>query len=539
MNRFVGFLLVLVCFVPVPLLAASEPYRYPDFNEQVTYRNSWGSAFDTDRLSEFLAQWQDSESGGFASVKGLVGVQNPTVAQLDSVYRIQGIQLDQLRRQARPIVSIMTDPGNPLYGFSVVTAPNFAAPPADTTTISHNFGLGAGISQQLPTAGSLDLTIKHGISVSSADGGDWKWKQLPSVGLTLRQSLGIGDSWLDTGYGRNLETKQLLQQSGAADAVGQAKNQLSLQVLQFRGTLQALYESKWLATRQAILADDAVTEAQADLELGIISRNQLILKQNSFAQQLLQIAELEREIASISNTLDRLSSGSVTGTFDSDALIDLESIAALAQYRNGALLSNETLYAAALGVDPDYMQADRDIQIVFLDQKLGNPADAPTFSVAMQLSPYYTPTAGNGLWGSFDELFSSGDPNFSVSVSFMATDLSRSTGRTTRALIDEQLVQASISKTEAESSVRQKLKDLQLRIDSGLDMVALLLKDYDFAVNDVEVERILAASYFGNDLSIRRKELAMYGAAFSVLRQLRSLTALSAELAIVLGSTEY
>jgi hypothetical protein len=521
------------------LPAASEAYRYPDFNEQVTYRNSSGSAFDTDRLSEFLAQWQDSESGGFASVKDLVGMQNPTVAQLDSVYRIQGIQLDQLRRQARPIVSIMTDPGNPLYGFSVVTAPNFAGPPADTTTISHNFGLGAGLSQQLPTAGSLDLTLKHGISVSSVDGGAWKWKQLPSVGLTLRQSLGLGDSWLDTGYGRNLETKQLLQQSGAADAVGQAKNQLSLQVLQFRGTLQALYESKWLATRQAILADDAITEAQADLDLGIISRNQLILKQSAFAQQLLQIAELEREIASVSNTLDRLSSGSVTGSFDYGALIDLEAITALEQYRNGALLSNEALYAAALGADPDYMQADRDIQIARLDQKLGNPADAPTFSVAMQLSPYYTPTAGNGLWGSFDELFSSGDPVFSVSISFMATDLSRSTSRTTRALVDEQLVQASISKTEAESTVYQKIKDLQLRIDSGLDMVTLLLKDYDFAVNDVEIERILAASYFGNDLSIRRKELAMYGAAFSVLQQLRSLTALSAELAIVLGSTEY
>ena len=183
------------------------------------------------------------------------------------------------------------------------------------------------------------------------------------------------------------------------------------------------------------------------------------------------------------------------------------------------------------------MQADRDIQIAYLDQKLGNPADAPTFSVAMQLSPYYTPTAGNGLWGSFDELFSTGDPIFSVSVSFMETDLSRGTSRTTRALVDEQLVQASISKKEAESTVRQKIKDIQMRIDSGLDTVTLLLKDYDFAANDVEVERILAASYFGNDLSIRRKELAMYGAAFSLLQQLRSLTVLSAELEILLGST--
>lgn len=538
MNRFVGFLLVLVCFMPLHLVAASEVFQYPDFNESITYRNSPNGVIDPERLAEFLSHWQDSESGGFASVKELVGMQNPTVAQLDSVYRIQGIQLEQLRRQARPIISIMTDPSNPLYGFSVVTAPSFAGPPTDVTTISHNFGLGAGLSQQLPTGGSLDLTLKHGISVSSVDGGAWKWKQLPAVGLTLRQSLGLGDSWVDTGYGRNLETKQLLQQLGASEAVGQAKDQLSLQVLQLRGTLQALYESKWLASQQAILADDAITEAQADLELGIISRNQLILKENAFAQQLLQVAELEREIASVSNTLDQLSSGSVSGTFSPDALIDLDAITALEEYRNGALLSNEALFAAALAADPDYMQADRDIQIAYLDQKLGNPADAPTFSVAMQLSPYYTPTAGNGLWGSFDELFSTGDPIFSVSVSFMATDLSRSTSRTTRALVDEQLVQASISKKEAESTVRQKIKDIQMRIDSGLDTVTLLLKDYDFAANDVEVERILAASYFGNDLSIRRKELAMYGAAFSLLQQLRSLTVLSAELEILLGSTE-
>ncbi len=55
----------------------------------------------------------------------------------------------------------------------------------------------------------------------------------------------------------------------------------------------------------------------------------------------------------------------------------------------------------------------------------------------------------------------------------------------------------------------------------------------------MKVERILDESYFGKNPGIRRKEPAMYGAAFSVLQQLRSLTALSAELAIVLGSTEY
>ncbi|NCA93088.1 hypothetical protein EOM82_07630, partial [bacterium] len=77
------------------------------------------------------------------------------------------------------------------------------------------------------------------------------------------------------------------------------------------------------------------------------------------------------------------------------------------------------------------------------NQIMGNPADAPTLSLSMNISPYYDPSAGNGLWGSFDELFTTGEPVFSVSVAFQSNDLARNTGRTTRSLADEKLVQAS------------------------------------------------------------------------------------------------
>jgi hypothetical protein len=174
--------------------------------------------------------------------------------------------------------------------------------------------------------------------------------------------------------------------------------------------------------------------------------------------------------------------------------------------------------------------------IAQLDRSLGNPADAPTFSLSMQVSPYYDPSAGNGLWGSVDELFKTGEPIVSVSLMFQSSDLGRGTSKTTRALADEQIVQASIAKERADSAVRQTIRDFQMRIDTGISSLGLLLEDYRYAVNAIEIERILSESYQGNTLSMKRKELARYGAAFNLLQHLRTMTLLSMELELFLGA---
>lgn len=529
---------ILWLIIPLSFAAASTglPFLYPDLIAEHQFRNGSFSTYDASELSLFIGQWVRSDD-----VQSVLPEDNNTISRLESVLRIQTIQLEQLRRQKRPVFSLSADPSNPLYGFSMVSAPSFdftLPGMVDKQTLTHRFGLALGISQLLPTAGSVDLTTRYGASVASLDGGAWTWKQQPSVSLSLRQPLALGDSFLDTSYGNKKEERQLLVQYGAAEAVRHTSEQLSFQALQLRGTLQALLESRWLATNQAAIADDALDDAREDLLLGLISRNQLTAQEQALAQQLLQIDALDREIVSIRHALENLLEQEVDLTTVSSSLVSLDSVRMLEGYRDGALLAQEELIQQALASDAEYRKAERELRIAQLDRALGNPADAPTFSLSMQLSPYYTPTAGNELWGSFDEMWTSSDPNFSVTVGFQFSDLSRNLGKSTRKLTEEQMVQSSLAKESAESQVLQKARDLQLRIDQGFLTLGLRLSEYRQAVNAIEIEKILAESYQGNALSMRRRELAMYGSAFALLQHLRLMHLLSQEVQLFVDASD-
>lgn len=513
-------------FMLVPALAFAS--SYPDVTAPVVLSATFPAAYDPQELQLFTEEWHED-----AAESGQGRPANGTIGQLESLYRIQTIQLEQLQRQGRPTFSLLSDPANPLYGLSRVIVPILGV---DQTTLTHKFGLGLGISQLLPTAGSLDLSLRHGVTVSSSDGGAWEWKQNPSASLSLRQPLAIGDSLFDTDYASKKLQRQQLVQEGAAEAVRLTSGQVDIQSMRLRGTLQALLESRWIALRQAKISDDALSDARKDLGLGIISRNQLVAQEQALLQQQLRIKDLERELDSVRHSLERLLGQEVSLQENGSGLIDLEAISWLGRFQGGLLVDDPAVLAAALAQDADHQAAGRDMMVARLDRSLGNPADAPTLSLSMNISPYYDPSAGNGLWGSFDELFTTGEPVFSVSVAFQSNDLARNTGRTTRSLADEKLVQASIAKEEAASAVRQRSRDLQMRIETGLSTIGLLLDEYRFAVNAIEIERILAESYQGSTLSMERVELARYSAAFTLLQHLRTMTVLAMELRQFMGS---
>lgn len=526
--------LLITMFVAMSCVALFARF-YPNLGETVVFSSMPTASYDDTELAAFFGEWGLPLSDEMSH-----GLKNSTIATLESVLRIQTIQVEQLRRQGRPIFSLLSDPANPLYGFSRVVAPNVdmtVIPPtlSDQVTLSHKFGLGLGLSQLLPTAGSLDLAMRHGITVSSDDGGAWRWRQSPSVALTLRQPLALGDSLLDASYGQRRLERQLLLREGASDAVRRASEEIEVQSMRLRGALQALLENRWLALQQAKLADDAAGDARKDLELGLISRNQVILQENALSKQLLQVGALDREIDSARHQLEMLLGREISLEQNGADLVSLEAIASLGVYQGGFLVEDAQYLRRALDSDADHREAQRDLQVARLERSLGNPSDAPTLSLSMQLSPYYSPTAGNGLFGSVNELFATGEPIFSVSVAFQSSDLSRSSGKTTRALSDEQIVQASIAREAAGASVAQRLRDFQMRIESGLSTLALLLEEYRFAVQAIEIERILAESYQGNTLSMRQRELARYGAAFSLLQHMRSMTLLAAELNLFIG----
>lgn len=508
-----------------PIGAAETAFSYPDVAETITFIHTTEREFAFDELADFLQQWHLGTRGFEQTLMEKIATQNQLLGTLKSISRVQTAQLEHIRRQTRSIFSITNDPASPLYAFRLMTTPVPASPPVDS--LSHQFGLNFGLAQKLPTSGMVNLALKHGISMTSEDSGPWKWKQSPSIGLTLQQPLGLGEGVLDGQYGKKVEEKQMLERASALEAVQQTKYQVYLQAITLQSRRQALVENRWLSGQQALLADKALLDAQLNLEAGRISRNQLERQQAAFEQQLLQIAELDREIEKINASLE-----TTLGELSTDLpLIDLQAIGQLTTYTN-----DEVLLKRALQADSDYKEAERDLQVALLDKSLGNPADAPTFSVSVQFSPYYTPTAGNGLWGSFDELFTTSDPTLSVSVGFMANDLSRSTSKLTKQLGDEQIVQASLRKDQAVQAVTQKGSDYVLLINKEFATLAALLDDYKYALNELEVVRIRSAAGLADQTSFRQKEIGIYNAAFAVLQKLRNMTLLAVELEVFTGS---
>jgi len=519
----------LICLICIPLGASEGLFSYPDVTETIAFTHYTERSFAYDVVAEFVKQWQpEGKSDSFALMRNL-DTHNTLVGTLKSISRMRTAQLEQLRRQARPVFSIPNDPTNPLYSFRLMTTPSFSPPAGmvDKSSLTHQFGLNFSVAQNLPTAGSLNVTLKHGLSIVSEESGPLTWKQSPSVALTFQQPLGLGERLVDTTYRYKVEEKQMLQRTSALEAVEHTRQQVYLQTLTLLSRRQALLENKWISGQQALLADRALLDTQLDLDSGRVSRNQLIRQQAAFEQRIIQMTELDREIERVNATLETLV-GEATADLP---LIDVKAVESLATYKDA-----ETLVTMALLVDDDYKEAHRDLQLAQIDKNLGTPSDAPMLSVSVQYSPYYTPSAGNGLLESFDELFSTSDPTVSVSVGFMAHDLFRSTNTMTKILIDEQILQASLRKEEAVQAITQKSSDYLLRIDQEFASLALLIDDYDFVLHELGNIHIQFAGGLVQEERIRHAELDVYTKAFAVLQKLRTMTLLAVELELFTGT---
>jgi outer membrane protein TolC len=372
------------------------------------------------------------------------------------------------------------------------------------------------------------------MSYASGDGGStYSWEQNPSIGFTFQQPLGIGDRLIDGSYGRKIEEKQILQQTGAAEAIATTSGELAVQTIQLYHTRQALLESRWLLLQQILLSKETLENAELDFAAGLISRNQVLEQELALKEMVDQVRQLGQEINSMEFSIRSLSGVDDMESLADLALISLPILDRVLTLVGGKLSEDDQAITVALGNDSEYMSAERELRIALLDRDLGNPGDAPRLSVSLQLAPFYTVAAGNTLWDSVDSLFTSASPNFSVSVSFLATDLSRSLSRTTTKLVDEKIIQATISKNEAHSAVVDRLAELQRETDSAVAKLSLLMDSYTLAVTDVEVEQIKADAGISDRNRVKRAQLDMYEAAFAILQQLRTLRLIDAQLSLL------
>ncbi len=548
-QRVISMLFVLM-LLPLNLLfaqqtgsTASSSSQYPVLSEKPALTTTAVTNWDMQVLQEFLMNWR-AEGGMSTSTKLVAFAQrlgdrlntnNSALEQLRSLYRIQQEQLDHLKRQSRPIFALITDPSNPLYAFSIISAPTFPPfPPITTTSYSHRVGVGASVTQQLPTAGSLSLSVKQGSVASLPENATaWTWEHKPSLSVSFQQPLWLGDGFIDSSYAKKSLEKQLLGQTGTLETIGQTKNQLVLQGSRLLVLRQNLMEGRWLASQQAHIVEQELLDARRDLEAGRTSTSQLARQIYARDQLLLQIADLDKEITALQNSLISLWGAEDVSSLPLYVDIDMDNTLWLAAYSGQGLVNNNSIMQRMLQDFPAYRDALRDLQVAQIETSMGNPADAPFFSLALQLSPFYTATSGATLWGSAQELFSNGKPVFSVSVSFVATDLGRSLSRLTGALSRESIYQAEKSMQIAQEALLSKVEELQRQLNRQMLSLQLYLSDYEIASNDVEVERIRSSIGLADSISIQRKEIQRYASAFFVLQSLREMELIYLEMQIM------
>ena len=525
-------IIIIFLFTQFSLSASS----YPNVNESVPLDLNNQSLLNKEVLQEFISSWEAEYNVNLESIETSVKSGSLALKSLESVATIQEIQLNKLKKEALPKFSLVNTPQTPLYSFMDNTSSVTTPPPTTITITSHSFGISGGIKQQLPTAGTIDLTLSNSATYSKESiTNTYGWKQNPSASLNLSQPLFINNKVLDFSYASTILDRQTEKKISADNLLESTSKDLVLSSLSLLHTYQGLKESRWLLMRDVILREAELERAKDDLSIGLLSENQLLIQQNAFQGQLVQLSELENQISSIANSLIDFGLEEVGDNFLLPK-ISYNDIAFITMYSGSKIVDSEEILQKALESDGDYQTALSNLRDAQFQLDLGNPADAPIINVSLNYSPYVTSTSGATFTDSFSDLFSSStENNISVSVSLIASDLSRNLSKSTEALAKEQLLQAQISLQESRRSVEEKLRNLQSSINTTLEQIKINTTRYHLAVEQVEIEKINSSVGLSSDEDIEVSEIGRYREAFTLLSTIRKAYELSVTLKSIIN----
>lgn len=525
-------LFFIICSAAEIMADHSEAARfdYPDMFSTPPFELSRDSYVENDleMLNTFLDEWAmaDQRSGSLtlsAAVKGLdrlLAAQNARLQQLESTYRVQSARLAYLERQRLPIFSLETDVDeNPLYAFS-----------STQSVTSHRFGIGASVTQMLPAAGSLRLSLLQSSLLSrSADDPSWSWSQAPSISFTFNQPIFVGEGVINTSYGDNAVGKGELEREGTLTAIDTVRDRLVLQGAGLLALRQSLLEHRWILTEYARLAEEEIEQAGQ----GDASGAQLNSRQSAFDQLLVQIAGVDSELESVGISIEELWGNGAEALSSVSVLPERERLLDLLGFAGDGLVRDEDLFVKTLDLDDTYLTAQREFQLAEIERKMGNPEDAPVLGLSLSVSSEYD---GDGFRESFAGLLGGGDPSVLFSVSCSIPDLSRSKSRLTEQLLSERLVQAGLEAAEAANAVVTHIKELQHRLNKELLNLHIALLEYQQIGSGPADETTGQSAAVADSDRARREELARYSAAFSVLQVLREIELLTLEIDLMTES---
>jgi hypothetical protein len=491
------------------------------------------SPLTDDKLQEFLENWNPVSPGSLevdeaAELLKRLAADTPGISQLKGVVELQDLQYRSAASDSGRTFSIVTDPGqSPLYRFSYAPNPN-VQPPSGIFYQSHTFGLGAELSQALPTGGTLDLSLNNTGTASRALGtSSWSWIQSPSLSVSLGQPLGAGDALIDP----QLKTKQLksLELSRELSMLNSEMNerQLILQGLSLVSLHQSLSENLWVQQQRIELAEQRMEQLEADLELGVISRSRVTEQMLELEQLLLSRAEIAYEIRSLLASLEER-----FGAYEYEQLqlrSSLEELTEVRSFYQGKLLYDAEGSAEFLENDNGYQSAKVEYERAMINSSLGGMADAPRLGLSLSYEPNYANSTGLTVSESFTKLFSD-DPSLFLTVTFQAPDLLRKESRLNDQLSEIQVRQADAKVDEQKTRVFTYIKQLQIDIDRAEAGLRIAMAEYQLSNDALEEEMIRFRADDSSRTLLRQKEIDRYDAAFSVLEHLRELELLSFEI---------
>lgn len=488
-------------------LAASS---YPDLTP-VDFAGESALPLEAESIDVFLDTWRDETHPTTFSLLEQLEIKlkehDWQLQQLSDVVGIQEAQLEFSLSQGKPTWGVSATP----YTYNDMTVQTGAVP---TRTKSHSFQVGGTLTDTLSTGATLQLSANQKSSYSMTSMKD-AWTQTPSVSLSLRQPLWIGDGLVDLSYQDKQVEKQRIALSDAIYSKDGLQRALILQNIRLLLLRQSLLENRYILSERVSLADTARKRAKNDLDEGLISRQAYESSQLAYQQSLSAYQAVNRELDTLSVTLKRVWQD------------DLPPQVSVSDFNPVSLIDNgydlEALLSRYLSQDTAYQQALLEVQKATIDSGMFSVQDAPSLQLSFQMSPFYSPSDGNSFFSSFSELFSDADPQMTFSVAFSATDLFRKSSSLQQALAQKALDSAKAGLELAYAEAEDTVQAMKQEVAGYLSDLGVQLADYRLKEALLSSEQIRFEASISDKQSLLQRELDWYQAAFTVLDTLREL----------------
>ncbi|HUX22820.1 MAG TPA: TolC family protein, partial [Spirochaetia bacterium] len=360
--------------------------------------------------------------------------------------------------QALPQVTFTADP---VYGINKTKAPiynQFALVTANQEQTNQQVGAGISLSQALPTAGNLSLSLHNATTVSDTIVGDTTKTviyQAPKLSLTLSQPLFVNGKLIDMSlFPATLKSSELpYLRSLEQDALTQ--NNLVVQGISTYLTVVSLRKQMTQMEAMRSVQQDSLEQTRLAQTNGRATENDVMIAQISLDRQSEAILELEYSLKQSERALARLAG--IEAPIDETKLSEQLPGVAIGK-------SPAELFPQIASKNPDVVQSRLDVENARVQAVMGGQTYSPSLSLSLSVAPQYGYIRPDSdLFGnSFTQLFDSDngaytDVTFSVGMQVPVYDGGRSKK-------DKAALNAGVK--IAEENLALKLRTLRDNLDS-------------------------------------------------------------------------